>query len=43
MSLLDMLLERELTPEQREAKRLRAKARREKAEEADSDSGKEIQ
>jgi hypothetical protein len=30
MRLLDMLLERELTPEQREAKRLRAKARREK-------------
>lgn len=30
MSLLDLLLERELTPEQREAKRLRAKARREK-------------
>lgn len=33
MSLLDMLLERELTPEQREAKRLRAKARREKRKE----------
>lgn len=33
MSLLDMLLERELTPEQREAKRLRAKARREKRRE----------
>lgn len=30
MSLLDMLLERELTPEQREARRARAKARREK-------------
>lgn len=33
MSLLDMILERELTPEQREAKRLRAKARREKRRE----------
>lgn len=33
MSILDMLLERELTPEQREAKRLRAKARREKRKE----------
>lgn len=33
MRLLDMLLERELTPEQREAKRLRAKARREKRKE----------
>lgn len=30
MTILDMILERELTPEQREAKRLRAKARREK-------------
>lgn len=30
MSLLDMILERELTPEQREARRARAKARREK-------------
>lgn len=36
MSLLDMLLERELTPEQREAKRLRAKARREKRKEQSS-------
>jgi hypothetical protein len=33
MSILDLLLERELTPEQREAKRLRAKARREKRKE----------
>lgn len=30
MSLLDLILERELTPEQREARRARAKARREK-------------
>lgn len=30
MSILDMILERELTPEQREARRARAKARREK-------------
>ena len=37
MSLLDMLLERELTPEQREAKRLRAKARREKRKAAQED------
>ena len=36
MSLLDMLLERELTPEQKEAKRLRAKARREKRKEQSS-------
>lgn len=35
MSLLDMILERELTPELREAKRLRAKARRHQAEETD--------
>lgn len=40
MTLLEMLLERELTQEQREAKRLRAKARRHQAEEADSDYGK---
>ena len=33
MTILDMILERELTPEQREAKRLRAKARREKRRE----------
>ena len=33
MNILEMLLERELTPEQREAKRLRAKARREKRKE----------
>ena len=38
MSLLDMILERELTPEQREAKRLRAKARREKRREQDGSS-----
>lgn len=38
MSILDMLLERELTPEQREAKRLRAKARREKRKEQTSSS-----
>lgn len=38
MSLLDMLLERELTPEQREAKRLRAKARREKRKEQSGSS-----
>lgn len=31
MSILSMILERELTPEQREARRARAKARREKA------------
>lgn len=36
MSILDLLLERELTPEQREAKRLRAKARREKRREQSS-------
>lgn len=36
MSILDLLLERELTPEQREAKRLRAKARREKRKEQSS-------
>lgn len=42
MSLLDMILERELTPEQREARRARAKARREKrkAEAASSSSEK---
>lgn len=42
MSLLDMILERELTPEQREARRARAKARREKrkTEEASSSSKK---
>jgi L-rhamnose mutarotase len=39
MSLLDMILERELTPEQREAKRLRAKARREKRREQTGSSG----
>lgn len=42
MSLLDMILERELTPEQREARRARAKARREKRKaEASSSSSEE--
>ena len=39
MSILDTLLERELTPEQREARRARAKARREKRKEQSSSSG----
>ncbi len=39
MTLLEMMIdERTLTPEQREAKRLRAKARREKAKQADGTS-----
>lgn len=41
MTILDMILERELTPEQREAKRLRAKARREKRREQAGTSGQD--
>jgi hypothetical protein len=41
MSLLDMILERELTPEQREARRARAKARREKRKAEASSSSSE--